>query len=373
MAAPLHRTRLDALAAAVAEQRVHTVRVCFADHYGVLRGRRVAAESFLADLSAPQAFCDGALVWDIRCDIFEETDFSNFRTGYPDLFARADLDTLRPCGWREGEYVVLADAHDAHGDPIEVDPRRVLRRVVERVPAMIEVGARLELRVPDTKASAQWAPGHVPPFADALARGLEATVPLLAVEWSRPARMLRLTLGTAGPLATADALVLARTAARELALGHGVRLTAMPRIETDDRMASMALEIEPIPDTPTAVNRRLEDVRLLLRPLPTAYGPRPATLGGDEGRCFALASSDACPYLAVAALLAGGYEESTVGLPSSEPGYSGALAAFAAAEWLAEWFDPAFRHDALALAEREAMLRASAITDWDLKRYWEAG
>ena len=58
MATPVQDERLDALAAAVAEERVHTVRVCFSDHYGVLRGRRLAAESFVADVRAPQAFCD---------------------------------------------------------------------------------------------------------------------------------------------------------------------------------------------------------------------------------------------------------------------------------------------------------------------------
>jgi glutamine synthetase len=367
---------VDALAAAVAEQRVDTVRVCFPDHYGVLRGRRLAAESFLDDVSAPQAFCDGALVWDIRCDIFESTDFSNFRTGYPDLYARPDLDTLRPCGWRDGEYAVLADAHDAHGHPIEVDPRRVLRRVVERLPAVADVAARLELRVPDTATAASWAPGHAPPFADALTRALPASgLPLLAVEWSRPQRILGLTLAPAPPLETADALAQTRTAAREIALAHGVRLTAMPRLDTADRMTAMGLDVDlPEGNAPSAAARRLEDVALLLRPLPTAYGPEPAPLARTVGtRWSALASSDACPYLAVAAALAAGHEQDGAGADVPVSGYPRAVGALREADWTRGWFHAAFIHDALALAEREATLRAGAVTTWDLERYWEAG
>jgi glutamine synthetase len=376
MAAPVHKTGLDALTAAVAERRVDTVRVCFSDHYGVLRGRRLAAESFLDDVSAPQAFCDGALVWDVRCEIFEATDFSNFRTGYPDLHARPDLDTLRPCGWRDGEYAVLADPHDAHGAPIEVDPRRILRRVIEHAPAAAEVASRLELRVPDRTITAAWAAGHAHEFAAELARGLQASgLPLLAVEWSRPERILRLTLGPSAPLDAADALVLTRTAARELALAHGVRLTAMPRLATGNRMAAMELDVEiPAGAALDEASRRLEDVALLLRPLPTAYGPEPAPVAREaRGRWSALASSDACPYLAIAAAVAAGHEEQTAQGDAPEPAYPQAVAAFRAAGWTGSWFHPAFIHDALELADREAALRESAITDWDLERYWEAG
>ena len=376
MAAQVDRTRLDALAAAVAEERIHTVRVCFSDHYGVLRGRRLAAESFLADVSAPQAFCDGALVWDIRCDIFEGTDFSNFRTGYPDLFARPDLETLRPCGWREGEYAVLADAHDAHGAPIEVDPRRILRRVTERLPVATEVAARLELRVPDDGVAAAWAPGHAPAFADDLLRGLQATgLPVLGLEWGRVERMLRLALGATSPLDAADALVMARTAAREVAAAAGVGLTAMPRVATAQRIATMALRVEPAPDAASpAAAARLEDVRLLLRPLPTAYGPAASPLVlDDDGGLAAAASSDACPYLAIAALLAAGWEGSEGATQPPASGYEQSVARFGRCRWLDAWFDEGFTHDALALAEREAALRDGAITDWDLERYWEAG
>lgn len=364
---------LDALAAAVAEERVHTVRVCFADHYGILRGRRLAAERFLADTSTPQAFCDGALVWDVRCDIFEETDFSNYRTGYPDLYARPDLDTLRPGGWLDGEYVVLADAHDHHGDPIEVDPRSTLRRVVARVGQDVPVTALLELRVPDEAVAAAWGPGNPPPFAEQLADGLRATgLPLLALEWSRPERVLALRLGAASPLEAADALVLARTAAREVALAHGVRLSAMPRLHAADRPTGMWLAFDAPPQADAAgAPARLSDVDLLLRPLPLAHAGAPAPRA-DGTRLRVPAASDANPYLAIAAALAAAWDSGEAG-GTAGSGYRAAIAKLRDAAWAHDWLAPLLVHDTLALAEREADLRDSAVTTWDLDRYWECG
>lgn len=365
---------LDALASAVAEERAHTVRVCFADHYGVLRGRRLAAERFVDGASTPQAFCDGALVWDIRCDIFEATAFSNFGTGYPDLHARPDLETLRPCGWVEGEYVVLADALDHHGEPIAVDPRGTLRRVAARAPQSTLVAAQLELRVPDEAVAAVWGAGHPAPFAGALLEGLRvAGLPVLAMQWARPERILTLTFGPAAPLAAADALVLARTAAREVAAAHGVRLTAMPRIAAGQRPAIMALTVDGARGTDLrSACARLDDLDLLLRPLPLAHPAAAApTAAGEALRVPA--SSDANPYLAIAAALAAAWEPEAGAERAVAHGHRAAIERLRDARWAGEWFPPLLLHDALALAEREAALRDAAVTAWDLDRYWECG
>ena len=361
-----------ALAEAVARDGVHTVRICFPDHYGTLRGRRVAAARFLEATDAPQAFCDGALVWDIRCDIFEETDFSNYRTGYPDLYVRPDVDTLRRCGWSPGEWLVLGDARDHHGHALEVSPRWVLRRVLERIGAPARVGARLELRVPDDAVAAAWAPGRPAAFADQLLRGgRESDLGICAIDWSRPRRVMTLTFGERDALSAADAIALARTAVRELTLSSGVRATAMPRLAADDVPTLLELHF----DAPEGEGfpARLEDMALLLRPLPLAHPGAPACGELSGGRARARAASDANPHLALAGALIAAHGDGSADPDAPGRGYRAAIGRFRGAGWAADWLAPMFVHDTLALAEREADLRDAAISGWDRERYWECG
>lgn len=350
----------------------HTLRVCFPDHYGVLRGRRLATEQFLGEPTTPQAFCDGALVWDIRCGIFEEADFSNYRTGYPDLYAHPDLDTVRPCGWSEGEWLVMADSCDAHGVPIGVDSRRVLRRAVEKSGAAAPAEVTLELRVPDQAVVDSFSPGARPEFVGVLSDGLVACgIPLAAVTWDRPGRTLSLIINGADPVSVADAAVIARSAAREVSKRHDVDLTAMPRLGVADTPLSLRLWTEVTADD--AFASRITDLDLMLRPLPIAHGSGLRLQAeSTEAGCSVSASSDANPYLAMAALLIAGGSEAR-GSEGFESGYGSAIARFADASWSLEWLDELFRHDALALAVREKTMREEQVTSWDLTRYRECG
>lgn len=371
-------TALDRLADAVASGRVDTVRVCFADHYGVLRGRRVAAERFLADASAPQGFCDGALVWDVRCEIFEAAAFSNYATGYPDLYVHADLASLCECAWAPGEAAVLGDVRDAHGAPIALDPRGTLRRVAQRA-AVPAVGAAFELNVPDERLAAGWTAGSPPPLATRYLDGLQrAGLEPLALTWDGPRRRMRLQLAERSPLALADAIALARGAARELA-AEGVRLTPAARTAAGEPPARMTFSLA-TRDAAGAL-ARLDDVRLLLAPLPLAYAPSGVSaLGGalDRGaaatvRIVVHAASDANPYLALAAALAAVSADGAAGGAADPTSYRAAIDRFAAAGWVPDWLGDALVGDALTLARREADLRESAVTEWDLRRYWECG
>lgn len=367
---PASQAALEALEQAVAKGAAHTVRVCFPDHYGVLRGRRLPAEVFCERPTAEQAFCDGALVWDIRCDIFEEVDFSNYRTGYPDLYAHPDPETLAPLAWADGEWGVMADSCDAHGEPLDVDPRTTLRVTAERADALERpVSATLELRVPDPAVGA-WAPGSAPELAQRLQSALTGREPgVAAVEWDRPARVVRLHLEPAAPLATADALALLRSAARELSRALGVRLTAMPRLDADAAPTRMLFELDadgPPPDAAAA-----QELSLFLAPLPVAH----SDFGEHVRERTVAAASDANPYLALAAALAATQGRPAAGAegPESAPGYAGAIVRFAQSPLAADWFAPRLRHDALELALREQRLRESAVTEWDIERYWECG
>jgi glutamine synthetase len=370
MEAAVHAEPLDLLKGAVGEGAADTVRVCFSDHYGVLRGRRIAADVFAAGPATRQGFCDGALVWDIRCDIFEETDFSNYGTGYPDLYVTPELPTLRPCAWTDGEWTVLGDCLDEHGSPIPVDPRGTLRRIASIGSTDERIRVRLELQAPalGREAGTQ--------LMDALARAAEGLgLGGAAISHDHDVEQLSFELPWMAPLATADATVLLRGAAREIARRQGAAVTAMAQI-SPRRMPSRML-ITPEPTAPALAAgawARAEELALLLRPLPAgaaALAPQP----GVEGEGDFVAASDANPYLAIAASLAAGAESAPpapVGGREDDP-YLSAVAGLSWCEWARNWFDPLLIHDAIALAEREADVCANAGGPWSHERYWECG
>jgi glutamine synthetase len=371
----------ELLARAVAAGEAHTVRVCFADHYGILRGRRIAAELFAAD-PCRQGFCDGALVWDIRCDIFEGTDFSNYRTGYPDLFVDPEMTTLRPCGWVPGEWAVLGNCRDAEGHQLPVDPRGILGSVAARS-ELGQVVMSLELHVAQPPEQDD---------VDAL-NLLEAGLRSALLGFDLPAGLIRrspaegsltVTVPPLEPVAAADTVVLVRGAARELAALHGVEMTAMSRLGPGDRMTRMAVDLVELGlDQVREGLDRSEELSLLLRPLPGADGGVAGAGASVEkrpeeamDRSVVRAASDANPYLVVAAALSAVSEVGATGPGTSESangGYAGSIHRLAASDWASRWFSRLFLHDAIALARREAGICASEGGPWDRSRYWECG
>ena len=367
------RLTLDQLRSAIEDGSIDTVRVCIADHYGMLRGRRLVGEVFAADPQGLQAYCDGALIWDVHCDIFESTDYSNFGTGYPDVFARPDLPSLIRCGWSPGSTLVMTEVLTPHGERSPLDPRGLLRIFAERIPTG-PIAASLELRAGDGALTAGWSSDQAPAFAQRWREGIELSgIALERVAWDSDRAVLRAELEPAEPLVAADQLVAVRSAAREIGLVDGLTVTAMPLLEASQRPARMLLEAaEPLSADAEA---RLNDLALLCRPLPLDWvGAEPLTSGAELA-----ASPQASPYLAIAALV------SAIGAPhaataeQAPSSYSEAADHFDAAAWTREWFGEMFVHDTLELARREATMRSDAaadsqqLSDWDIERYGEVG
>jgi glutamine synthetase len=106
------------------------LRLLYSDVLGVERGKYLFDE--VAD-SGRAAFCIGVYPLTTDKEILEISR-QQFDVGLPDVEAFVDRDTLRP-GWEPDTIVGIADVHH-HGQPIEVDPRNVLRRAVEPWRAM---------------------------------------------------------------------------------------------------------------------------------------------------------------------------------------------------------------------------------------------
>lgn len=353
---------LEALRRAADAGEARTVRVCFSDHYGVLRGRRIAAPVFAADPDARQGFCDGALVWDIRCDIFEGIDFSNYGTGYPDLYVRPEHGTLRPCAWTAGEWSVFGDCRDDEGEAIDVDPRGILRAIAARsgspnVTAELEL--HLEAEQPDRFIAA----------IDAAANGIG--IELVALVHSAGDGVARIGFPGLGAIAAADALVTLRSAAREIAATSGVAMTAMSQTEEGGRATRLLIEVTD--ESGRAVEQpAVEELALLLRPLPS--GAHGVAAGGSA---VAVAASDANPYLAIAAAIAAAAEPAAEPRPAVESGtgdpYRSSIRRLSASALARRWFPERFIHDTLALAVREAGISENGGGPWDVARYRECG
>ncbi|OPY58377.1 MAG: Glutamine synthetase [Pelotomaculum sp. PtaU1.Bin035] len=116
----------------IEEHGIDTVELGFADIYGVLRGKRLPARHFLKHIELGTALAKAPFAWDVQCGVYDDTKIANFNNGYPDMVAKPILSTFRKIPWREGSAFALCDLYDDHGEPIDVAPREVLKKVLKR-------------------------------------------------------------------------------------------------------------------------------------------------------------------------------------------------------------------------------------------------
>jgi glutamine synthetase len=122
---------IDAAAELIEKHEIRAVKIGGADLDGVFRGKRVSAEQFLAAAEGegfPQ--CDVVFGWDIRDEVIGDLPFSNWDTGFADVIMKPDLDTFAIVPWEDDAASCVCDFYTEGGDPLELSPRQVLKRVV---------------------------------------------------------------------------------------------------------------------------------------------------------------------------------------------------------------------------------------------------
>jgi glutamine synthetase len=142
----LEGTELDRL---IADGDVDTVLVVFPDLQGRLVGKRVTGHFFQDHvLDDGIEACNYLLAVDVDMTPVPGYEFANWDKGYGDFVCRPDLSTLRCVPWLEKTALVLCDLFDEHdGGPVEVSPRRILQRQLERAAAagyQVMCGSELE-------------------------------------------------------------------------------------------------------------------------------------------------------------------------------------------------------------------------------------
>ncbi|MGD0381062.1 MAG: glutamine synthetase family protein [Acidimicrobiales bacterium] len=128
---------LGELTTRITEGSIDTVVVAFPDMQGRPVGKRVTGRFFLDHvLEHGIEACDYLLAVDVDMEPLPGYLFTNWETGYGDVVALPDLATLRLLPWLEGSAMVVCDVVDTEGAAVEVSPRRVLARQVERARAL---------------------------------------------------------------------------------------------------------------------------------------------------------------------------------------------------------------------------------------------
>ncbi len=135
----------------IRSDEVDTVLMVFPDQQGRFMGKRVTGRFFLDGVLGGEGAvhaCNYLLAVDMEMEPLPGYQYASWDTGYGDLKMVPDMSTLRVVPWLEKTALVISDTLDEHSDePIEVSPRQILKRQLERAAAAgysVMAGSELE-------------------------------------------------------------------------------------------------------------------------------------------------------------------------------------------------------------------------------------
>src|SRR5581483_5195072 len=109
---------------------IKTVRATFVDNTGVTRARNATAQMFTRHgLEEGIQYPSAMLSVDTAAN-FVVAAGAGLASGYPSVVLKPDLSTFTVLPWAPGTAKVLCDVYTLDGEPVEVAPRGVLRRVL---------------------------------------------------------------------------------------------------------------------------------------------------------------------------------------------------------------------------------------------------
>ena len=119
--------------AGIADGSIDTVVIAFPDMHGRPVGKRVTADYFESHAAEHGIeCCEYLLAVDVDMTPLPGYRFASWDTGYGDVVCDPDFSTARRIPWLKGTAWVIADLSDGSGGPVEVSPRQILRRQLER-------------------------------------------------------------------------------------------------------------------------------------------------------------------------------------------------------------------------------------------------
>jgi glutamine synthetase len=363
---------LGELRQAVADGAVETVAICTPDLNGKLMGKRVPARRFLEHLPAGIEISCSIYVYDDEQNVLEGFPEIGEQNGWADMAASPDLVSLRRLAHLDRAALVFADVRWSPARAVEISPREVLRRQVERARAagVVPVAA-LEYEFylfAETfeSARAKGYRGIEPLHATAqdyglyradrdeallgeLRRALDGSeVPVESVKTEIGPAQYELTVEPCDALGAADRGALLKQITREVAAQHDLAATFMARLDHREAGNSGHVHLSVADDAGTnlfddgsglsplarrfcgGLMRRAPELQMLACPYVNSYKRLDpanfvtATLDfGHEGRTtpfricgrgascnveYRIPGADANPYLVLAAMLAAGLD-----------------------------------------------------------------
>lgn len=125
--------RLDEILRAIRAGEIHTVALVFPDMQGRWMGKRVTARHFAESAAAHGTHaCAYLLTADMEMDPVPGFALTSWEKGYNDFHLACDPGAVFRPAWLPGSALIVCDLFDDAGRPVEVSPRRVLQRQVER-------------------------------------------------------------------------------------------------------------------------------------------------------------------------------------------------------------------------------------------------
>jgi glutamine synthetase len=439
---------LEELRAQVSAGEIDTVLLALTDMQGRLQGKRLAARHFLdAIVDHGAEGCNYLLAVDVDMNTVKGYEMSSWDRGYGDFTMRPDLSTLAPVPWHPGTAICIADVLWDDDAPVLASPRQVLARQVERLAErgwIAHAATELEFIVFEDTYEQAWDRGYrdLTPSnrynVDYSLLGTARIEPLL--------RRIRNEMAGAGmyvedakgecnfgqheinfryglALEAADRHVIYKNGAKEIAAQEGKALTFMAKWnEREGNSCHIHLSVTHADGSPLFANDEatfgsflagqlatLRELTLFLAPNVNSYkrfaagsfAPTAIAWGHDNRTCALrvvghgpgkriecrVPGGDVNPYLALAALIAGGLHGIDAGLQAPPPcdGNAYALAdaarvpstlrdardLFAGSAVAREAFGQEVVDHYLNYARVELDAFEAAVTDWERFRGFE--
>ena len=441
---------IEQLRVKITEGDVDTVIVAFTDMQGRLQGKRLHGQYFVDYvIEQGTEGCNYLLSVDVDMNTVDGYEMSSWEKGYGDMEFALDFDTIRLLGHLPGTAMIQCDLVWLDHKPVVQSPRTILAAQVEKAAASgfkALAGTELEFIVFDTTYEQAWdanyrgLPAANQYNVDYSIVGTTRVEPLL--------REIRNTMYAAGMnvegakgecnfgqheigflydevIATADNHSVYKTAAKEIAAQHGQALTFMAKYnEREGNSCHIHLSLRGAGDevvfwdgderTPAydqfiaGILATMRDFTLLYAPNVNSYkrfaggsfAPTTVAWGLDNRTCAVrlvghgpsarlenrVPGGDCNPYLALAAMLAGGLYGIEQGL-KLEPEQTGnaytsdkpkvpttlreARDAFAGSKVARTLLGDEVVDHYTNMADVELAAFDAAVTDWELRRGFE--
>ncbi len=249
----MREAQAKSLLQGIARSPHQKVKVAVTDVDGILRGKYLQKEKFLAAAESGFGFCNVVFGWDSGDVCYDNSAYTGWHTGYPDAKVRIDPATRRSVPWDDDVPFFLGEFVDGQDRPLAVCPRQLLKSVLDRArKAGYSAKCGLEFEWFNFKETPQslaakgsldptpLTPGmfgysilrsslNQPYFADLMDKLRAFGVPLEGLHTETGPGVFEAAIAYSEALEAADRAVLFKTAVKEIAYRHGIVASFMAK------------------------------------------------------------------------------------------------------------------------------------------------